>query len=146
MPQCQFLFSAIFVFQKVTQEIFLELDEMKPEVPIFPDTRRSPKQRWRRARRQPHHLVARPPSGHARVWCGPLVHPLTSPFRLYILSEVKTLNESVSVHEKFYNVPPSKMKFGGQKSMFWHPARMGNCPRSHLHRIHLHLHRYCYLP
>ena len=35
MPQCQFLFSAIFCFRKVTQEIFLELDETKAEVPIF---------------------------------------------------------------------------------------------------------------
>jgi hypothetical protein len=36
MPQCQFLFSAVFVFQKkVTQEIFSELDEMKAKVPIY---------------------------------------------------------------------------------------------------------------
>ena len=35
MPQCQFLFSAVFGFRKVTQEIFSELDETKTEVPIF---------------------------------------------------------------------------------------------------------------
>jgi hypothetical protein len=29
------LFSAVFVFQKATQEIFLELDETKAEPPIF---------------------------------------------------------------------------------------------------------------
>jgi hypothetical protein len=29
--------------------------------------------------------------------------------------------------------------------MFWHPTRTGNCPRSHLHRLHRHLHRRCYL-
>jgi hypothetical protein len=46
--------------KKVTQEIFSELDEMNPEVPYFPNTRRGPKQRGRRARRQPHHLVAHP--------------------------------------------------------------------------------------
>ena len=38
MPQCQFLFSAIFGFRKVTQEIFSELDNSKAKVPIFPDT------------------------------------------------------------------------------------------------------------
>jgi hypothetical protein len=27
----------------------------------------------------------------ATRWCGPLVHPLTSPFRLYILLDEKTL-------------------------------------------------------
>ena len=35
MPQCQFLFSAVFGFRKVTQEIFSELDETIAEVPIF---------------------------------------------------------------------------------------------------------------
>ena len=35
MPQCQFLFSAVFVFRKVTKEIFSELENSKTEVPIF---------------------------------------------------------------------------------------------------------------
>jgi hypothetical protein len=29
--------------------------------------------------------------------------------------------------------PPSKTNFGGQKSLFRHPAGTGKCPRSHLH-------------
>jgi hypothetical protein len=53
-------FLLFLCFRKVTQEIFSELDEIKPEVPIFPTRSRSPKQRRRRARRQPHHLVAPP--------------------------------------------------------------------------------------
>jgi hypothetical protein len=39
MPQCQFLFSAVLCFRKVTQEIFSELDKTKAEPPIFPDTK-----------------------------------------------------------------------------------------------------------
>ena len=35
MPQCQFLFSAVFGYRKVTQEIFSELDNSKIEVAIF---------------------------------------------------------------------------------------------------------------
>ena len=35
MPQCQFLFSAVFGFRKITQEIFSELDVTKANVPIF---------------------------------------------------------------------------------------------------------------
>ena len=35
MPQCQFLFSAVFGFRKVTQEIFSELDVTKANVSIF---------------------------------------------------------------------------------------------------------------
>jgi hypothetical protein len=30
--------------------------------------------------------------------------------------------------------PASKRNFGGQKSLFRHPAGTGKCPRSHLHR------------
>jgi hypothetical protein len=48
-------FLLFLCFRKVTQEIFSELDETKAKVPIFPDTRWSPKQRRRGARGQPHH-------------------------------------------------------------------------------------------
>jgi hypothetical protein len=37
-------FLLFLCFGKVTQDIFLELDETKPEPPIFPDTRQSPKE------------------------------------------------------------------------------------------------------
>jgi hypothetical protein len=43
--------------------------------------------------------VVQVPHGRATRWCGPLVHPLTSLFRLYILSEAKTLNRLVFIHE-----------------------------------------------
>jgi hypothetical protein len=42
--------------------------------------------------------------------------------------------------------PPSKTNFGGQKSLFRHPTGIGNCPRSHLHRLRHHLHHRCCLP
>jgi hypothetical protein len=48
-------------FRKSTQEIFSELDETKAKIPIFPDTRRSPKMRRRGTRGRPHHTMARPP-------------------------------------------------------------------------------------
>jgi hypothetical protein len=43
-------FLLFLCFKKVTQEIFSELDETKPKPPIFPDTRRSPKESRRGAR------------------------------------------------------------------------------------------------
>jgi hypothetical protein len=58
MPQCQFLFSAVFVFQRSYTRNILRIGWNEPRSSYFPDTRRSPKQRRRRARRQPHHLVA----------------------------------------------------------------------------------------
>jgi hypothetical protein len=54
------LFFAVFVFQKVTQEIFSELDETKAEPPIFTEASRRPKMRQRGARGQPHHHGTRP--------------------------------------------------------------------------------------
>jgi hypothetical protein len=63
-------FLLFLCFRKVTHEILPELDETKAEVPIFPDSRRSPKQRRRGASRQVHHRVARPTPGprHQVVW------------------------------------------------------------------------------
>jgi hypothetical protein len=54
------LFSAVLCFRKVTQEIFLELDEIKAEPPIFTEASRRPKMRQRGARGWPHHWGARP--------------------------------------------------------------------------------------
>jgi hypothetical protein len=53
-------FLLFLCFRKATQEIFSELDKTKAEPPIFPDTRQSPKMRWRRARGWPHPRVAWP--------------------------------------------------------------------------------------
>jgi hypothetical protein len=63
-------FLLFLCFRKVTKEIFLELDKMKAEVPIYLTRRRSPKERWRGARGQPHHRVVRatPWLHHQVVW------------------------------------------------------------------------------
>ena len=76
MPQCQFLFSAVFGFRKVTQEIFSELDKTNCEVPIFTRRRRSPKESRRGATWRPHQAQARPDPGPRLgvVWA-----PLASP-------------------------------------------------------------------
>jgi hypothetical protein len=47
-------------FRKPTQEIFSELDETKAEPAIFTKASQKPKMRWRGARGQTHHRVARP--------------------------------------------------------------------------------------
>src|SRR6266699_2600396 len=55
------LFSAVFGFRKVTQEIFSELDETKVETPIFPGTFQSNKEVL-----QPDQEVVSPLLGAAR--------------------------------------------------------------------------------
>jgi hypothetical protein len=48
-----------------------------------------------------------PPHGRATRWCGPLVHPLTSPFRLYILLNEKTLKDRTLFQKTYCKPPPS---------------------------------------
>jgi hypothetical protein len=80
-----------------------------------------------RAPRQPHHRVARSP-GLAWLWCGTLGHPPTSPFRLYIASDTKTLNQSVSIHEKFHSATAIKDKFRGTEVSILAPCRDRELP------------------
>jgi hypothetical protein len=63
-------FLLFLCFRKVTQEIFWELDETKAEVPIYLTWRRSPEERWRWTKGQPHHRVAlaTPWPRHQVVW------------------------------------------------------------------------------
>jgi hypothetical protein len=119
------LFPVVLCFRKVTQEIFSELDETKPEVPIFSDMTRSPKGRRRGAKRQPNHGVARVPPSRATTMCGPLVHPLTSPFRLYNPSDAKTLNQSVFSQIKFRSTAAITDEVWGTEVSVLAPCRDG---------------------
>jgi hypothetical protein len=60
--------------------------------------------------------------------CGSLVHPLTSPFRLYILSKAKTLNHLVSFHEKFRSAVTIEDKVQGTEVSVPVPCRDGELP------------------
>ena len=66
MPQCQFLFSAVFDFRKVTQEIFLELDVTKANVPIFTVPKQRTEDETKKGSR-----VATPTLGVAYPWPAP---------------------------------------------------------------------------
>jgi hypothetical protein len=100
-------FLLFLCFRKVTQEIFSELDETKAKVPIYLTRRWNSKERQRAARRQPHHRVAQATPSRTTRWCGPLVHPLTSPFCLYIPFVGKTLRDRSLFHETYYKPPLS---------------------------------------
>jgi hypothetical protein len=93
------------VSEKVTQEIFSELDETNAEVPNYLTWRRSPKESRRWTRGQPHLQVAqakvRP--RHQGVW-----PPGPSPdiaFRLYNPLNRKTLG-AWTLFQKTYCKPP----------------------------------------
>jgi hypothetical protein len=121
------LFSAIFVFQKVTQKIFAELDKTKAKVPIFSDTRQSPKQRWRGATGQPRHRVARatPWPCHQVVWAtGPppdiALPPIYSP-RLENPKGPNSFPENILQAAAVIDA-----RLGGSRSSSRHPDGEGN--------------------
>jgi hypothetical protein len=100
MPQCQFLFFAVFVFQKSYIGNILGIGQNKAQSSYFPQHEIESK-----AETEEGKEVATPPGGvgppwlrHHLVWfpwC-----PLTSPLRLYKASDAKTLNELAYIHEK----------------------------------------------
>ena len=80
MPQCQFLFSAVFGFRKITQEIFSELDVTKANVPIFTvPKRRTEDESKTGARAATPALGAANPGPAPRHGVPSLVHIFVSP-------------------------------------------------------------------
>jgi hypothetical protein len=107
MPQCQFpIFCYFCVSEKLHKKYFWNWTKQKLKFLFFPtwdgvqsrDEGRPEGSRtigWRG-----------PPPGHATKWCGPLVHPLTSPFYLYILLDEKTV-KAQTLFQKTFCKPPS---------------------------------------
>jgi hypothetical protein len=100
-------FSAVFVFQKITQEIFSELDETKAEVPNYLTQRRSPKESRRQTKGRPHLVVVRATPRPRHQGCDHLVHLLTSPFRLFNPLNGKTLKARTLFPKTYCKPPPS---------------------------------------
>jgi hypothetical protein len=102
-------FLLFLYFRKVTQEIFLELDETKAKIPIFPDTRWSPKQRRRGARGWPRHAMARatPRLRRVMVWAtGPPPDIAFPP----IYSPQRENPKPRTLFQKTYCKPPSSTR------------------------------------
>jgi hypothetical protein len=83
MPQCQFLFSAVFVFEKSYTGNILGIGQNKAKVPIYLTRRQSAKGETEQSQEAatPGGGVGHPP-GRSTPWCGPLGRPPTSPFCL----------------------------------------------------------------
>jgi hypothetical protein len=121
------LFSAVFVFQKVTQEIFSELDETKAKPPIFTKASRRPKMRRRGARSQAHHQGVRP-----SPWpCPPMVRP-PGPTSDAAPSHIKSPRREKPKRRIPFpcNILQAaatiKTRLGGSRSSSRHPAGEGN--------------------
>jgi hypothetical protein len=121
---CFLLFSC---FRKVTQEIFSELDETKAEVPNYLTQRRSPKERRRRTKGQPHQVVARatPMPRHQVVWPpGPPPDIALPPINSLRRENPKA---PITFPENILQATiVADVRSGGSRSSSWHPAGEGN--------------------
>jgi hypothetical protein len=125
MPVPYFLL--FLCFRKATQEIFSELDETKAKVPIFPDTRRSPKQRRRGARGQPHHRVARPSPWLRHQVVGPPGPPLDAALPPIYSPRWENLKDPINFPRNILQATAViDARSGGSISSSRHPAGEGN--------------------
>jgi hypothetical protein len=114
-------------FRKATQEIFSELDETKAEVPIFPDTRQSPKQRRRGARGQPHHRVARPAPGPRHQVVGTPGPPPDAALPPIYSPQRENLKDPINFPQNILQTAAIiDARLGGSRSSSRHPAGEGN--------------------
>ena len=139
LTRCHSASSCFLLFlycRKASLEIFSELDENLRRPLFYQKTpwarRTSPGEA-----RGPHTWAGRGWAlPGALGWCRLLGHLLATPFGLYIAPDLK-LTEQLT---KLPNTSPCsaamKLRFGGQKVLFRHPAGTGIDPRSLLHRRH----------
>jgi hypothetical protein len=130
MPLCQFLFFAVFVFQKSYTGNILGIGQKKAKVPIYLTQRRSPEERQRRARRRLHHGVARPTPWPRR----PVVWAPRPPTDIAL----PPINSLCQENPKGPNTFPRNilqaaavvdLRSGGSRSSSQHPTGEGNCHR-----------------
>jgi hypothetical protein len=120
-------FLLFLCFRKATQEIFLELDEIKAKVPIFTDTRQSPKQRRRGTRGQPHHRVARASPWPCHQVVGPPGPPPDAALLPIYSSQQENLKPLINFPRNILQaVAVINVRSGGSRSSSWHHAREGN--------------------
>jgi hypothetical protein len=80
MPQCQFLFSDVFLFQIFTKGNILGIGRNKSQFSYFSDMKTESKGETDTSREAATPCHGAGPPSHASLWCGPLGHPPTSPF------------------------------------------------------------------
>ena len=139
LTRCHSASSCFLLFlysRKASLEIFSELDENLRR-PLFYQTTPGVRRGDEVEPRGPHTWARRGqgPIG-AEGWCRLLVHRLATPFGLYIAPDLKLTEQSTKLPNTSPCSAATKLRFGGQKVLFRHPAGTGIDPRSHLHRLH----------
>ena len=127
MPQCQFLFSAVFVIQKSCTGNILGIGRNKSRSPYFSVMKTGPEGETEKS-----HEVATPPlgAGHPqaapRHGVGPSGAHLPRPSAYKLPPDAKTLDQSASIHEKFRISAAIEDKFRGSEVPVPAPCRDGD--------------------
>jgi hypothetical protein len=127
MPQCQFLFSAIFVFQKSYTGNILRIGRNKSQSSYLHDTKTESKGDTEGARGQPHHWVARaiPWPRHQVVWTpGPPLDIALPP--ISSLQQENPKGTNTFPQNILQTATTIVLRSGGSKSSSRHPAGEGN--------------------
>jgi hypothetical protein len=120
-------FLLFLCFRKATQEIFSELDETKAKVPIFLDTRWSPKKRRRGARGQPHHRAARLAPGPCHQVVGPPGPPPDAALPPIYSPRLENPKDPINFPQNILQAAAIiDARSGGSRSSSRHPAGEGN--------------------
>jgi hypothetical protein len=98
--------------------------------PILPEDPWSQNTRRRGAGRPPHHLVARPKPGRARVWWGHPSRLLEPSFRLQIPFDLKLSGVRHFFQIEFRYTATIRNRDSEPETPFWHPAGTGIWRRS----------------
>src|SRR3954469_8525559 len=129
MPQCQFLFSAVFDSRKVTKEIFPESEKEVILRSFIPEESRSQKEApGGRGAGGPTTCPGAPLSGRAQGRCGPPEHLPAPPFRLLIPPGLKTLKIVAKSREKVRRRRQLENQVSGTEVSVPAPCRDGEVP------------------
>jgi hypothetical protein len=120
-------FLLFLCFGKVTQEIFLELDKTKAEVPNYLTWRRSPKESRRRTKGQPHQVVGRaPPRPRHQVVFPNGPPPDIALLPIYSLCRENPKGPNTFPKNILQAVAIIDPRLGGSRSSSRHPTGEGN--------------------
>jgi hypothetical protein len=129
MPQCQSLFSAVFVFQKSYIGNILGIGWNKSRSSYFFPTRDGVQSRDGGEPRGDHTIGWRGLSlAHTTRWWGHLAHLLTSHFHLYILLNEKTLRPDQFSRKHTSSRHRCQREIGRVQKLFPAPSQRGESP------------------
>jgi hypothetical protein len=121
------LFFAIFVFHKSYTGNILGIGRNKSRSSYFPNTRWSPKQRWRGARGQPHHRAAQPSPWPRHQVVGPPSPPPDTALPPIYSPQRENPKDPINFLENILQATAVvDARLGGSRSSSRHPARERN--------------------